>query len=120
MLEEEAMYKRSGIPRLARRRQDLLLSYMLKLSLNPAWVDDTERRPGMRSHNKIKFKLPRTRNNGIYKSPLFRGVKLWDNLGSWYQTSKDKLTFKTRLCKIADLTKKTENPEARDPDMPVE
>ena len=70
--------------------------------------------PGMRSQDKIRFKLPRTRNNGIHSSPLFRGAKLWNNLGSWFQLSKDKLTFKKRLCKISDLDKVTENPTGAD------
>ena len=109
-MTEEAMYDSSCIPRLPRRRQELLLSYMLKLSLSPRWVDDTDRRPGMRSEDKIRFKLPRSRNNGIHKSPFFRGVKLWNNLGSWFQLSKDKLTFKKRLSTIKDLEKVTDNP----------
>ena len=85
------------------------MSYMLKLSLDPRWVDGSERRAGLRSQEKIRFKLPRTRNNGIYNSSLFRGAKLWNNLGSWFQGSKDKLTFKKRISKIADLNKITEN-----------
>ena len=110
VMTEDAMYKRSSIPRLPRRRQDLLLNYMLKMSLNPRWVDDRARRPGMRSNEKILFKLPRSRNNGIHSSPLFRGAKLWNNLGSWYQTSIDKFVFKRRISKIADLEKISKNP----------
>ena len=110
-MSEDAMYRQSGIPRLARRRQELLLSYMKKLSLIPKWVDARDRRPGMRSEDEIRFKLPRTRNNRIHSSPLFRGAKLWSNLGSWYQRSKDKLTFKKRLSRITDLEKLSVNPE---------
>ena len=38
-------------------------------------------------------------------------AKLWSNLGSWYQRSKDKLTFKKRLSRIPDLEKLSVNPE---------
>ena len=92
-------------------KKNLLLTYMLKLSLNPSWVDGRERRPGLHSDDKIRFKLPRSRNNGIHSSPLFRGAKLWNNLGSWFQRSRDKLLFKKRLLRIPDLEKATPNPK---------
>ena len=110
VMTEETMYRLSDIPKLARRRQELLLSYMFKLSRQPKWVDDRARRPGLRSENQVKFKLPRARSHGLHNSPLFRGAALWNNLGSWYQTSKDKFTCKRRIHNLTDLTKVNWNP----------
>ena len=107
---EVQMYDKSLVPRLIRRRQDLLLSYMYKLSRREDWVDPSVPRPGMRSEKKIKFKVPRVRNCGYVNSPLFRGATLWDNLGDWFHHSKDKATFKLRVSRLADLTKKNPNP----------
>ena len=104
------MYDTSLVPRLARRRQDLLLSYMYKLSHKEEWIDRTVPRPGMRSEKKIKFKVPRVRNCGYVNSPLYRGATLWNNLGDWFQLSKDKPTFKLRVATVEDLTKLTPNP----------
>ena len=108
---EEEMYTRSLIPRLPRRRQDLMLTYMYKLSRDESWVDRAVPRPGLRSESKIKLKVPRVRSGGYINSPLYRGSVLWDNLGDWYQLSKDKLTFKSRVATLLDLTKKNPNPK---------
>ena len=108
---EDQMYSKSLIPRLARRRQDLMLTYMYKLSRKDAWVDAEVPRPGLRSESKIKLKVPRVRSCGYVNSPLFRGSVLWDNLGDWYQLSKDKLTFKNRVSTLKDLTVKNPNPK---------
>ena len=108
---EEQMYEKSLIPKLFRRRQDLLLSYMYKLASQEEWVDSSVTRPGLRSERKIRFKLPRIRTGGYLNSPLCRGAALWDNLGDWYQLSKDKITFKSRVAKIKDLLKPSPNPK---------
>ena len=108
---EDQLYGFSNVPRLPRRRQDLLLSFMYKLSSRDNWLDHEVNRPGLRSEPKIKFKLPRVRSAGYMKSPLYRGAELWDNLGDWFQRSKDKATFKLRVATISDLTTKTPNPK---------
>ena len=110
-LTESELYDLSCVPRLPRRRKELLLSYMYKLSHRDSWLDKSAVRPGLRSENKIRFKVPRTRCSGYTKSPLFRGAQAWDLLGDWYQLSKDKLTFKQRLSKIENLDTISPNPK---------
>ena len=109
-MSEEEMYEKSSVPILRRRRQELLLSYMFKLSHNEAWVDDRVGRLGLRSQHKIKFRVPRARNCGYQKAPLYRRAELWDKLGDWYQSSKDKITFKRRISTLKDLDVINQNP----------
>ena len=108
--DEDELYLRSCLPRLPRRRQELLLTYMFKLSKVESNLDKTTRRAGTRSENTICFHVLRARNMGYTKSPLYRGAKLWDYLGDYYQTSKDKLTFKSRLRKLKRLDVTNKNP----------
>ena len=111
VLREAEMYKLSKLPTLKRRRQELLLTYMYKLSHIEDMLDLRPRRDGLRSSKKIKFKVPRARNAGYTKSPLYRGAEMWDKLGDWYQTSRDKLTFKKRIRTILDLEAVNGNPK---------
>ena len=83
---------------------------MYKKSGDVSWIKPKETREGLRSQNKIKFKVPRARNTGYMKSPLYRGAELWDRLGDWYQLSKDKPTFKHRISSIANLDTVSPNP----------
>ena len=108
---EDDLYANSMLPRLPRRRQELILTYMYKLSKSTDWIDLRQGRSGLRSEDKIKFKMPRIRNSGYKRSPLYRGIALWDNLGSWFHNSKDKLTFKQRIRSIEDLNLPTPNPD---------
>ena len=80
------------------------------MSRDPKWIDEEVPRPGLRSESKIKLRVPRVRSCGFVNSPLFRGSVLWNNLGDWYQHSKDKLTFKSRIATLEDLGKVNRNP----------
>ena len=106
----DEMHTSSGVPKLERRRQEILLSMMYKNLHEANWVDANPRERVTRSLNKIRFTTLR-HNSALYtKSPLYRGCVLWDRLGDWYQNSESKLKFKQRIRMCTDLTVKNNNP----------
>ena len=109
-LSEAEMYEQSEIVSLTRRRQELLLTYMYKMSARESTLDLREMANNTRSQSKIKFTVHRPRNSGYFKSPMYRGINLWDNLGDWYQKSRDKFVFKKRVKSVLDLSTPTKNP----------
>ena len=119
----ENLHLLSGVPKLERRRQELLLSLMYKYSNEDRWVDMAPRGRVTRSQKKIKFSLLR-HNSALYtRSPIYRGSTLWDNLGDWFQTSDSKMQFKKRIALCEDLSVKNKNPPltlSRDESLLVE
>ena len=108
------MHTSSGVPKLERRRQELLLSLMYKNSHEAKWVDERPRARVTRSINKIRFTTQR-HNSALYtKSPLYRGCVLWDRLGDWYQNSESRFKFKKRIRSCVDLTVRNDNPSIDD------
>ena len=51
----------------------------------------------LRSANKVKMKSDFTSKTRVFKSPLYRGLKLWDSLPVQIQKEKDKYKFKRKL-----------------------
>ena len=51
----------------------------------------------LRSSKKVKMKSDFTSKTRVYKSPLYRGLKLWDSLPVDIQNEKDKYKFKRKL-----------------------
>ena len=54
----------------------------------------------MDSNNKIKFRRQKMNLKGIEKSPMMRGIKIWDMLPPGLQRATTKVKFKTELKKL--------------------
>ena len=57
----------------------------------------------LRSNKKIKFRRQNRNLKGIEKSPMMRGIKIWDMLPSGLQRATTKVKFKTELKKLIRL-----------------
>ena len=80
-----------------KRRCDHHCSIMYRLSRR-GWSLDMYRPPTrLRSRNKIKFKQRMRTLEGILKSPLYRGIKLWDTIPESIQRSTTKVKFKSQI-----------------------
>ena len=59
---------------------------------------DTYRLPiTLRSHKKIKFRHEKRNLKGIERSPMYRGIKLWNTIPQALQRATTKVKFKTGL-----------------------
>ena len=54
----------------------------------------------LRSNKKIKFRRQKRNLKGIEKSPMMRGIKIWDMLPPGLQRATTKVKFKTELKKL--------------------
>ena len=63
-------------------------------------IDNTRSKVNLRSRNKIRFKHNKRYCTVMIKSPLYRGIKLWDNIPEAIQHSPTKCKFKVALKKI--------------------
>ena len=93
---------------LVQRRMDkLLLSLMYTRSrkLDTGAISDDE---GIitRNRSKIVFKLPNLISHFYKRSPIYRGVTLWNTLEGGIQRATSKVKFKSEIDKIADLRAK--------------
>ena len=84
---------------LSERRHQHHCSLMFRKSKTSVDLDFARPRMHLRSHNKVKFKKYRRKYTKILKSPLLRGVKLWDRIPIDIQRSTTKFKFK-KLIKI--------------------
>ena len=90
----DLLHAESNVKLLADRRKEQLLLIMYKqakkLNLRPT------ANPRTRSDHKVKFALRRPRLERFKKSPLYRGVKLWNRLKPKVQLVANKEIFKKR------------------------
>ena len=61
------------------------------------YVDYTMSRENLRSENKVKFLCPFTRVGKIRKSPIYRGVDLWNSLKVQHYRAENRKRFKYLL-----------------------
>ena len=93
----------SGLERLLklespkRRRYQHHCAFMYRLSKKGGSLDMYRPTIRLRSRNKIKFKVQKRNLEGILKSPLYRGIKLWDMIPESVQRSTTKVKFKSNL-----------------------
>ena len=80
-----------------RRRKEHHCSIMYRLSKRGGSLDIYRPEIRLRSRNKIKFKTNKRNLEGILKSPLYRGAKLWDRIPENVQRSTTKVKFKTHI-----------------------
>ena len=92
--ELERLY-RIDTPR--RRRHEHHCAIMYRLSRRGGSLDRYRPNIRLRSRNKIKFKQHKRNLEGILKSPLYRGIKLWDRIPDSIQRSTTKVKFKHQI-----------------------
>ena len=69
-----------AIESLRMRRKTHHLSLMYRLSRIDSYIDLARLEMDLRSRNKIKFSMAKTKLTKVMKSPYYRGVSLWDML----------------------------------------
>ena len=70
------------------------LSLMYRLSRIDSYIDLARPKIDLRSRNKIKFSMAKTKLTKVMKSPYYRGVSLWDMLPEEVQRATTKVRFK--------------------------
>ena len=85
------------IEKLYNRRKEHLLMNMFAHKNNPEFEDMNRPDMLLRNHNGTKFKIRATRNQKVYKSPYYRGVKLWEQLPNATRTLHGKKEFKRNI-----------------------
>ena len=88
------------IPQICVRQDEHLCSLMYRLSKNPELLTHTRPRVHLRNRGKIKFKPYKRTYEKYLKSPLARGISLWDRLPENVQKSTTKFKFKKSVRKI--------------------
>ena len=78
-------------------RKEHHCAIMYRLSKKGGGLDKYRPETRLRSRNKIKFKIKRRNLEGILKSPLYRGTKLWNCIPENIQRSTTKVKFKTQI-----------------------
>ena len=79
------------------RRAEHLACSMYRLSKDIFRLEHGRPSVHLRSRNKIKFKIPKRNYEKYLKSPLSRGVVLWDRIPELIQRSTTKVKFKTAI-----------------------
>ena len=98
-ITREELHRTCKVDTLSRRRDISLLMLMFKLSKDPEnLVENTRQRT--RGDLKVKIKCPRTKLQLIKKSPLYRGLILWDSLDHDVQKLQTNVSFKRAINKI--------------------
>ena len=82
---------------LRARRRKHHLALMYRLSKIDLYIDHARPEIALRSRNKVKFKIPKTKLTKVLKSPYYRGVTLWDMLPKEVQRATTKVRFKKQI-----------------------
>ena len=80
-----------------KRRQSHHCAIMYRLSRRGRDLENYRLTIRLRSRNKIKFKQKRRILEGILKSPMHRGIKLWNMIPEDIQRSVTKVKFKAGI-----------------------
>ena len=67
---------------------------MYRLSRTDSYIDLARPEMDLRSRNKIKFSMAKTKMTKVTKSPYYRGVSLWDMLPEEVQRATTKVRLK--------------------------
>ena len=84
----------------SRRRSEHHAAIMYRQSKNECLLDTLRPNIHLRSQRKIKFKYPFRNMQRLLKSPLSRGIKIWDRIPQAIQRSLTKVKFKRALKSI--------------------
>ena len=82
------------------RRNEHHCAVMYRMSKQGGTLDNYRPPIRLRNRNKIKFKSSKRNLEGVLKSPLYRGIKLWDRIPENIQRSVTKVKFKRELKKL--------------------
>ena len=85
---------------LVDRRSQHLLSLMYRHAQTESNLDNYRSEINLHNNRKIKFKIPKTSLTKVNKSPLYRGVQLWNRLDRDVRRATTKVKFKTMLKKL--------------------
>ena len=98
-ITRDALHLQCKVQTLIKRRDTQLLMHIYKLSKS---VDNLVIRDRVRTRgdSKVKFKTRRVKLQVIKKSPLYRGLILWDSLEHTVQKLATRQAFKTCIVKI--------------------
>ena len=86
-----------------RRQVEHHSSIMYRLSRNRQTLDSYRPNINLRSRKKVKFKYRQRNMEKFLKSPLSRGIKLWDRIPLAIQRSVTKVKFKNQIRLLPDL-----------------
>ena len=89
------LYYRLQSPR--RRRMEHHSAIMYRLSKKGQLLDNFRPNINLRSNRKIKFKIRRRNMQKFLKSPMSRGIKIWNRIPQAIQRSVTKVKFKNDL-----------------------
>ena len=92
----EDLHTQCSCKTLVQRRDTQLLLHLFKLSKVAQNIIVTEN-PRTRADNKVRFKIGRTKLRVIKKSPLARGITLWNSLDRQTQLSETRAKFKSAI-----------------------
>ena len=92
-LGTDEMHTRAKLEYLVQRRDNHVLSLMMDRSVDPNYIDYTERRT--RQGDAVLLKLPQAQTNKFTKSPLFRGGTMWNGLPTEVRKATTRLELKT-------------------------
>ena len=76
---------------------------MYRLSRGRQTLDTYRPDINLRSRKKVQFKYRQRNMEHFFKSPLSRGIKLWDRIPLAIQRSVTKVKFKTQIRLLPDL-----------------
>ena len=78
----------------SRRRSEHHAAIMYRLSKDACLLDTLRPKINLRSRKKVQFKHPLRNMQRLLKSPLSRGIKIWDRIPQAIQRSLNKLSLK--------------------------
>ena len=76
---------------------------MYRLSKNGQLLDTFRPKINLGSRGKIKFRIPHRNMQKFLKSPMSRGIRLWNRIPQAIQRSTIKVKFKLALKQFDDL-----------------
>ena len=89
--------RKYDVQKMHNRRKEHRLMNMFAHKTNPEYVDMNRPDMLLRNHDGTKFKIRVTINQKAYKSPYYRGVKLWEQLSNATRTLHGKKEFKSSI-----------------------
>ena len=93
------LYNTYNVEPLKVRRKRNLLNIMYDQSQNINNLQNRKCNINLRSSRKVKMKSSFTRLTKVMKSPLYRGLELWNQLSDELQTEPSKIKFKNAVKK---------------------
>ena len=99
MVDISMLKRKFYIESLETRRSRSLLRLMYDQSKAVDNLQDVKNNVVLRSSTKVKMKVDFTRLTKIQRSPLYTGLKLWDQLPNDVQQESNKSKFKEKVRK---------------------